>query len=518
MTKGGAFKPVVVITDNDLRSNGGRYVLRGGPALPVSAVELNQIAANENIGGGKAQAIYVIRDDDLGGRFKRGGGDPLPVTDLARGGAITNIGRSIGGRVAQPVYVVDGSADSLVVWLLRDDFWPTTRAAGAIDGTFAEPGPGQRDVVDGEGVMTISGGALQIGTQATASFTDEVLLYRAFPRVTGRVLIASPSGNLVAGRQYIAPLWSSASPPAAAGDYEGGFYWFTSAPEGSAWIGDARIGIFTQEDIEYFAAIPVRANGFFFFVKGGALANWTLVWIDESDTSDPLYPGLAGFTAAETMGTMRVPAELWLPVPLISDGFGGAVVDADGLGHLEGVDGSLGAGGSSVGAWTDNDGTWQNVAGVCNASALSGGLAISTLSVSTPDAVIDLEFTSRAGGEGGLIIRYADSSNYLRAFHDGVNAQLEEVVAGVPNSLISVITAFGAGDVIRVITDGVEYRLYYDDVLIGVTTAADASLQGNIRFGRYTTNVGNTFDNFVLYSRGTSGEYARLDDFTQGDV
>jgi hypothetical protein len=45
MSKGGAIKPVVVITDADLRENGGRYKLRGGAARPVSVINLADIGA-----------------------------------------------------------------------------------------------------------------------------------------------------------------------------------------------------------------------------------------------------------------------------------------------------------------------------------------------------------------------------------------------------------------------------------------------------------------------------------------
>ncbi len=384
--------------------------------------------------------------------------------------------------------------------LLDDDFTPTNRAAGAVDGTAPEPGPASdnRTVTDTGNNLAISGGQLNITGRVADG--DPGLWYDAQSRIAGKVL-AFQHDHLAGAAVRLGFDVNQGGPVTQQAIYFAGTSLRVLIPA------QIVMGAVTHGQI-YTGFIVLHNSGASFFVRGGSEFPLTsLVARFSGDVTASLFPGEQNATAnSYDVNFFKLLSLLWLSSPLVSDGFGGAAANTDGLGHAEGVAGGIGSGGGEY-LWTDNDGTWQNAAGICNASALSGGLAISTVGLSSADVEADLDFTSRAGGEGGLIIRYADSNNYLRAFHDGTNMQLEEVVAGVPNSLISVVTAFGAGNVIRIITDGTEYRLYYNNMLQGTTTGADASLQNNIRFGRYTTNTGNTFDNFVVSARGTANEH-----------
>ena len=90
-----AAKPVAVITSNDLKQNGGAYVLEGGKATPVAAVD--PATTTSKIIGGTRTPVYVV-----GSSAPRKEGTPVEVINY-------DTGRGIEGRVAKPVYLVSGT-------------------------------------------------------------------------------------------------------------------------------------------------------------------------------------------------------------------------------------------------------------------------------------------------------------------------------------------------------------------------------------------------------------------------
>jgi hypothetical protein len=69
-----------------------------------------------------------------------------------------------------------------------------------------------------------------------------------------------------------------------------------------------------------------------------------------------------------------------------------------------------------------------------------------------------------------------------------------------------------ANATIRVIKDGTEYRLFYNNVAIGSAgTISDSAIINNTLHGLFSTYSGNTLDNFVLWARGTGNEYSALE-------
>lgn len=84
MTKGGALKSVLIIGDNDLEVNGGRYTLQQGPAIKVRGFNINTIG-NRKVKGGDTLPIYVVAEADMhinGGRWRVKGGQARQVTDV----------------------------------------------------------------------------------------------------------------------------------------------------------------------------------------------------------------------------------------------------------------------------------------------------------------------------------------------------------------------------------------------------------------------------------------------------
>jgi hypothetical protein len=119
---------------------------------------------------------------------------------------------------------------------------------------------------------------------------------------------------------------------------------------------------------------------------------------------------------------------------------------------------------------------------------------------------------TRSAGNAGIIFRYQDATNYLIAYHNGTNAIVDKVVAGVTTNVISGVAAYSAGAVLRVMADGTtNIRLYYNNAQVGTGTISNFATA--TVHGLYTTDTGNTFDNFTVWPRGTGNEFSTLNNY-----
>lgn len=136
-----------------------------------------------------------------------------------------------------------------------------------------------------------------------------------------------------------------------------------------------------------------------------------------------------------------------------------------------------------------------------------------SLSTSSANVIADVAVT-RTAGQGGLVVSLDSAvtpTNFVIAYHDGVNAVLEKCVAGVYTSVISAVATYSAGAQLRVIKDGTSYALYYNNAKVGSTvTISDSGIISNTLHGLFDT-FGNSFDNFVLWARGNEAQYNGLD-------
>lgn len=386
-------------------------------------------------------------------------------------------------------------------YLLNDTF-TTNRAAGAVNGTDAEPGPGRRFAEDTGNKLSLASGSVSFATGGVNG--DPRLIYNPVDRRPGLVLIGATLHTTQGAN------WGFAPGPGSLVS-EGLRVNGTSLSVRANSISLA-VGTIATSTV-YQLAVVLRTGGALHFIKGGSFTNWTLVWISSIATAAALRPAIEaiGTSSVLTSSHIRIAPERWLPAPLASDGFS-VWGTSDGLGHAEGVAGGLGVGGNGL-AWTQNVGTWQAASGVASASALSGGVAIATVNTSKADVIATANIT-RAGSSAGVVVRYVDDNNFVVAQHDGTNAQLVKRVAGVNTVLISAVATYVAGAEVRLICQGQAFRLYYNGAFIGSEqTIADAGLQSGTRQGLRTTDTGNTFDDFVVRARGSGGEYAALDAF-----
>ena len=390
-------------------------------------------------------------------------------------------------------------------WLLRDEF-TDTRAAGAVNGTAATPGPGTRVVTDTGNNMTVSAGACQM-VASNILWGDPGLWYGAFARTAGRCLIAhwNPSAVLPGGGYTIG--WDNGQVGLPGVN---SFNMVSAGLEIKVYNGAVIIdtGLAYALNTDYRLCVILRTAGAYWLIRGGAFTDWTLIYVGSTNNTATVYPNVQASRHTAAFGFVRIPAYLYLPTPQAYDTF----TRANGpLGSSEGT-GPEGQG-VSARSWANQVGTTLVAGNAASASALVGGIAIATVETATANVVHGAKLT-RAGNEVGVVVRYADSNNYVRAYHDGANAKLDKVVGGVVTNVITAAQAYAAGTYIWVICQGTQFDLYYNNTKIGATgTIADAALQNGTEHGLYSTNVGNSQDDMLTMPRGTEGQYNGLDKY-----
>lgn len=420
------------------------------------------------------------------------GGDQMRRLGLL-GAGLLGQGIAAGNRHIGPPY-----------FLLNDTF-ATDRAAGAVNGTPAEPGPGLRTVADTNSKLSLVGGQASFATGGANNGNPRVT-YGPIAREPGRLLISQQQGSSGASTWVGWHQTAGNFPQQASLRYSPTttliFY------DGGTLVTVAAYVVGTT----YQVAIPLRSAGSFCFVKGGIYTNWTLIHIGAGNSSALMYPNLSGSASGVmTVDEIRVPATKWLPTPLASDGFA-EWGTTDGLGHTEGVAGGIGSGGAGL-AWTEDSGTWTAAGGVAYSEDGLGVDSIAFVDTGVADVIATANITL-ATGIGGVVVRYADGANYVKGIHNKTNAQLIKVVNGTPTTLINIAATYGANVPIRVICEGQKFRLFYNNVAIGAEqTIADAALADGTGQGVILLDdAGHTADNFVVYAKGSAGEYADLDD------
>lgn len=373
--------------------------------------------------------------------------------------------------------IVDGDA-----YLLYDTFDSAT-PAGSVNGTQAEPVGGARAVTDVASKISIAGGVAVFATGGTA---NNGIFYAAQARVLGKTVLfyvvpSATTNQISCGTSLNQTTLISNR------------FSFTNA--GGIGIGGVLTGAYTATP--YNVALVMRAAGHFYFVKGGAFTNWTLLWMSVSSEATQ-YPGIQynGATTAFTADNPRIPKSLYIPVPLQSDGMSAATTD--GLGNAE-------ANGAAGNAYT-NYGTWGVAAGVRSCSVLgAGSLGSSILATSTRNVFIEVNIT-RAAWSAGIRARQADDVNYIQCRHDGTNVIVSQVVAGVSTDLSTTAVAYSAGAVMRFVADDLTYRAFYNNTAAGSGVLPDTT---GTNHGVMTNHIGATFDKLVIWAR-TGEQYNGL--------
>ena len=395
----------------------------------------------------------------------------------------------------------EGLGASSISYLINDTF-TTSLAAGAVNGTAAEPGPGTRTVVDTNSKLSIAADALSIATGGSGS-GNPGLYYDLVTRAAGRMLIAQAVSTNETFAIGFDPNQLTAINHAVR--------WAGSSRTWQVYVNGLGLSVGNWTiGATYNIAVVMRATGAYFFAKIGG--NWQLLYPSGAGSQD-CYPAIAveSATGVLTVDYIRVPSARWLPPPLVSDGFS-VWGSSDGLGHAEGVAGGLGSGGNGM-AWTSAVGTWGASGGVAAASALSAGRAIATVDCGKADLVISANMVVPTATLA-IVVRWTDESNFIMLRRTPTNLQLVKVVAGATTTVSDNASTYVAGAEVRLVCDGTKFRMFYNNAAVSTEqTISDAAVQSATVVGLRSGDVACTADNFVAYARGSGGEYSILDSY-----
>ena len=148
--------------------------------------------------------------------------------------------------------------------------------------------------------------------------------------------------------------------------------------------------------------------------------------------------------------------------------------------------------------------------------ALTLASLFATQSYPTTNVCADITLSAYATNtQAGLVLRLdsaAAPANFIIAYQEAGKVWIDECVSGTYTSLGNYTSAFATGDTLRVILDGAAWRLYK------LTSAGTPTLLGagttnvvtGTRHGLFSTDARNTLDNWLIYARGSAGEYAPL--------
>lgn len=298
--------------------------------------------------------------------------------------------------------IAGNAAGGAVNYLIRDDFTSDV-AAGSVNGTNAEPGPGQRDTYDTGSKLVISGGVLTIANSTGSQ--DPTQIYNAVARRAGRILLTTITTISTGNHGRIG--WSTDALDGTILDSGLRFVNTSSIATQIAGSAGPEVGSFAANTF-YEVAIILRAAGFAGLVRGGIYPNWTLFWLSDAVTTTPMFPGgqVIGAGRGFTSHYMHVPAQLWLPVPLISDGFS-LSGESDGLGHAEGVAGSTAGQGGDAVAWTGA--AWTVSGGKASNTPVTGGDIATDGGLEAWDSGTDLtNWTEQIAGSSTINLEASD--------------------------------------------------------------------------------------------------------------
>lgn len=375
-------------------------------------------------------------------------------------------------------------------WFLRDEF-TTTRAAGSVDGTAAEPGPGTRATTND--VAAISGGNWNC-TNAAANlfYSDKNVVAQNGTVLAGR---ASNTNNTAIFGFCRNPLFPQNSTIGLA---------FTSSVGNTTLNLRGNLAIiisdlyqaYTSTDIKYFAVVQYGGDILYLLILDDV---WKLLYRYSGFGNAAMYPSVGRSGNITTaLDFYRIPEGLYFFTDAIYDSF----ARADGaLGSTE----TTGKEGQTITAksWASAVGTFEVSSNKAQPTVLDGGLAVAIIVADSSDVYVEAALT-RNGGNVGVVLRWSDENNHIKAYHDGTNVIMEEVVSGVPNTLITAAVAYSAGAEIKARVNGRTGYLFYNNTDVGSTTIIDATLiaTGN---GIYATDTLNTIDNYHLLPYSADG-------------
>jgi lysophospholipase L1-like esterase len=176
------------------------------------------------------------------------------------------------------------------------DQFTTIRAAGAVNGTAAEPGTDTRTVVDAESKLTINSGRLQIaGGKAAASFSDPAMWYGARERVPGLAFgarVLSRAANTIFGLGFDDNASGSAATAGIVLNNNGTVVGREAGTTSIRNLWGYSAGA------EYDFLVVLRTAGCFLLWRAVGATNYDLLWVGAADTAATVYPNMWSYNMA----------------------------------------------------------------------------------------------------------------------------------------------------------------------------------------------------------------------------
>jgi hypothetical protein len=391
-----------------------------------------------------------------------------------------------------------------VAWLLNDSF-NDTLAAGSVNGTAATPGPGTRVVVDTESKLSLNGGnAVFASGKAAPAYNDPLIgLSDALTRTAGLLAV-----------------WHFSSLPSAAARNMFGFSSVaTTNTNDIAGIFplNTNIGIYDDAGVqnitavayttgEHRFAIVLRSSGAYYFMKGSALSNWTLLWHSATDNTATVYINTGNYNLSDNqLSAMRVPEATWLPTPLAYDTFtdsNGTSLDA----HSSDSTGPDSQGCTSR-SWTELTGNWdiQSNRAQAPTTGPGGAGARAFLETNEADIVLDCIFNV-SGQQARPLVRLTDVDNYwflkCDTVADAITLTEYESGGGTARATVGVTIDASTDYDARIICDGNTIDCFLDGgnkITYGSATFNNTATKHGI--GASNHNITAVFDNFTVFAR-----------------
>jgi hypothetical protein len=357
------------------------------------------------------------------------------------------------------------------------DYSYTMKATFAIDAsapltTPYTEGTGSLTLVQTDGQFSKSSGRLNFPAQASAAWGDQGFYSAAVTRAAGRVFAGKFQSSAAAVGLGFATAQNVNITNVVHSLYLGGSNLIRPLdPAVNLTVGSYAFST------DYQFAIVLRTDGAALYIKGGVYTDWTLLWIDNGQTTATLYATFFNFSGAGSIDYVGTPL---LVAPFNTDD-GVATVNA--------------AAPVSAAAYT----------------AAADGIA---------DFRFVLDGAPSADEQVGVKYRAQDASNYWHAYlqrnvgNTAWDFNLVSVSAGTPTSRINV-TGVGTPDRIRVQFTGSLHDCY--TYAAGTRTKRGAQINVshlNTQTGiNATYAAGNTATSLIFYPR-TSAAYAALDNLS----
>lgn len=309
-----------------------------------------------------------------------------------------------------------------ITYLLRDEF-STDASAPLTSPRTCEPGPGTLTLAQNDGQLSIASAKLSFPGQTTPATGDQGFYGEkagggAFSRQAGRALLTAINLTGVSGSPYSALGWTRTA-SVSANNFDAEYY----VASGNLSVGisnGANPGVVAalSATTDYQLAVVLRGTGAYYFIKGGAFAAWTLLWVATTTVTANLYPCFDNYNGVGTLDYVRV---YDLSAPFTTD-FGIATLNQ-----------SSPVSGSSY--TTDADGLYH-------------------LTITAPGTLAD---------QTELRYRVQDASNYWTAYLDSSGAlKVDSVSGGVATNRLSVagVITTSATVTLCVITSGSKHNIY----------------------------------------------------------